>query len=107
MTFQRGMLLSGAALLGFGCLAWVENCASRATCSGAGTEQWMPMVLAVAISTVGIFISVSAARSGYLLWRTSARLATLETIPPPNNLFAAMEAADIEDVRCLVDIHAQ
>jgi len=64
----------------------------------------MPMVLAVAISTVGIFISVSAARSGYLLWRTSARLATLETIPPPNNLFAAMEAADIEDVRCLVEV---
>ncbi len=104
MTLQRGILLSGAMALGFGCTAWVENCTNRATCAGAASEHWIPLFVATAILAAGIFLGLCAARSGYLLWRTLGRLATFEAIPPPDNLLAAMAAADVEGVRCLAEV---
>jgi Zn-dependent protease with chaperone function len=104
MTLQRGIVLTAAAVFGLGCVAWVGNCVDRATCAGAATEPWLPVLFAAAIPTAGIFLGLCAARSGYLLWRASGRLATFESIPAPDNLATAMEAADVENVSCLAEV---
>ena len=101
MILWRGILLSASAAVGFGCMEWVGKCADRATCAGTVTGPWMPLLLAAAIPATGIFLGLCAARSGYTLWRTSGGLAAFETVPAPDNLVAAMKAAEIEDVRCL------
>ncbi len=105
MTSRRMILLSGAAAVAFGCMAWVGNCTARATCAGAATEEWMALLQA-AIPTMAIILTGCAARCGYLLWRTSSRLAMFETVPPPYKLVAAMDGADVDDVRCLVDFQS-
>ena len=107
MSLQRGILLSAAAAVGLVCIDWVGKCTDRATCAGTATEHWMPLALAAAIPATGIFLGLCAARSGYLLWRTSAGLAVFETVPPPENLLAAMKAAEVEDVRCLAAVQPQ
>ena len=103
MTLLRGMLVTTAATLGFGCVVWVGNCTDRATCAEAAPEQWARL-LTLAIPAAGIFLGLCAARSGYLLWRTSARLANFEIVPAPDNLLAAMTAAAVGEVRCLAEV---
>ena len=105
MTVRFTIVLIGAAAFGFGCMAWVGNCTARATCSGTADHEWIA-VLQAALPTIAIMLAVCAARCGYLLWRTSRRLATFETVAPADKLKAAMDAADVIDVRCLVDLQA-
>lgn len=101
MILRRGILLSAAAAVGFGCMEWFGKCADQATCTGTAAESWMPLLLAAA---TGIFLGLCAARSGYLLWRTSGGLARFETVPASDSLLAAMKAAEVEDVQCLAAV---
>lgn len=104
MILRRAILLLVAGAVGFGCIEWVGKCVDRATCADTATEPWMKLLLAAAIPVTGIFLGLCAARSGYLLWRTSGGLAAFETVPAPDNLLAAMAAADVTDVRCLAEV---
>lgn len=101
MTIRLGILLAAAAALGLGCIEWVGNCTDATTCVGTANEPWMSLLLAAAIPTAGFFIVLCASRTGYLLWRASRRLVTLETMPAPDVLLAAMMEADVLNVRCL------
>ena len=101
MTLRRVVLLSAAAAVGVGCMAWLDNCFARATCTAAHSEQWLPLLLAAAGPTAAILLVLCFARAGYLLWRTNDRLAVFKTVMAPAKLQAAMKAADVHDVRCL------